>query len=121
MELQLMQSHHLVVAAVTQVAVLVAQKAVLHQVAVNHLEVQVLANHPVAVQVQKIVATHHQVQLNQVVLVVQAIVVSHQAQVVVVKHLVHQAAVHLNQAQEQLAHQVKILMVQFLIVMHLVL
>ena len=118
-----MQSHHLVVAAVvTQVAVLVAQKAVLHQVAVNHLEVQVLANHPVAVQVQKIVATHHQVQLNQVVLVVQAIVVSHQAQVVVVvKHLVHQAAVHLNQAQEQLAHQVKILMVQFLIVMHLVL
>ena len=120
-----MQSHHLVVAAVTQAAVLVAQKAVLHQVAVNHLEVQVLANHPVAVQVQKIVVTHYQVQLNQVVLVVQAIVVSHQVQVaavvVVVKHLVHQAAVHLNQAQGQLAHQVKILMVQFLIAMHLVL
>ena len=121
-----MQSHHLVVAAVTQAVVLVAQKAVLHQVAVNHLEVQVLANHPVAVQVQKIVVTHYQVQLNQVVLVVQAIVVSHQVQVavvvvVVVKHLVHQAAVHLNQAQGQLAHQVKILMVQFLIAMHLVL
>ena len=117
-----MQSHHLV-AAVTQAVVLVAQKAVLHQVVVNHLEVQVLANHPVAVQVQKIVVTHYQVQLNQVVLVVQAIVVSHQVQVavVVVKHLVHQAAVHLNQAQGQLAHQVKILMVQFLIAMHLVL
>ena len=116
-----MQSHHLVVAVVTQAAVLVAQKAVLHQAAaVSHLEVQVLANHLVAVQVQKIVVIHHQVQLNQVVLVVQAIVVSHQVQVVV-KHLVHQAAVHLNQAQEQLAHQVKILMVQFLIAMHLVL